>query len=590
MVSVAENRILRAGPLTAEFADGNLRNLRWHGREAIRAISYLVRDENWGNYPVAIEKLDIEEGDDNFSIACDARTRSRSGATLTIRAEISGHADGRLVFDARALTDADFVTNRCGFCILHPIVGVAGSRAIVEHIDGTIEHAHFPDAIDPAQPFLDIRAITHDVALGVTAECRMEGGTFEMEDQRSWTDASFKTYVRPLALPWPYTIAEGSTDHQRITLTLRGEPEGDTASADGPVRLTVGSPLGMAVPAFGLGIRPSDLAATLHHLDALREITPQHLILHFNPLEGHSAEELAGYAKLVDAFPAAATLEFVLPCQASPAEELRAAARLVAASGLQLSALAVCPAPDLKSTPPGSVWPACPPLEAIYTAARTAFPGLRLGGGMFSYFTELNRKRPPVGMLDFITHTTAPLVHAADDRSVLETLEALPYVTRSVRAFAGRMPYRIGPSSIGMRQNPYGAGLNANPDGARITMTEHDPRQKQAFAAAWLVGYAAATVDAGLEMLALGSLTGPLGVLDDRTRFPAFEAVKAISHLSGLQARRVTSSDPSSVLALAGGDTVLVANLTPEPRQVTIGRTTLALAPHGFARHSLETS
>ena len=189
MVSVAENRILRAGPLTAEFADGNLRNLRWHGREAIRAISYLVRDENWGNYPVAIEKLDIEEGDDNFSIACDARTRSRSGATLTIRAEISGHADGRLVFDARALTDADFVTNRCGFCILHPIVGVAGSRAIVEHIDGTIEHAHFPDAIDPAQPFLDIRAITHDVTPGVTAECRMEGGTFEMEDQRNWTDA-----------------------------------------------------------------------------------------------------------------------------------------------------------------------------------------------------------------------------------------------------------------------------------------------------------------------------------------------------------------------------------------------------------------
>ena len=39
--------------------------------------------------------------------------------------------------------------------------------------------------------------------------CRMEGDAFEMEDQRNWIDASYKTYVRPLALPWPYTIATG---------------------------------------------------------------------------------------------------------------------------------------------------------------------------------------------------------------------------------------------------------------------------------------------------------------------------------------------------------------------------------------------
>jgi len=32
-----------------------------------------------------------------------------------------------------------------------------------------------------------------------------------MEDQRNWTDASYKTYVRPLALPWPYTLATGAT-------------------------------------------------------------------------------------------------------------------------------------------------------------------------------------------------------------------------------------------------------------------------------------------------------------------------------------------------------------------------------------------
>ena len=37
----------------------------------------------------------------------------------------------------------------------------------------------------------------------------MEGDAFEMEDQRNWADASFKTYVRPLSKPRPYVIAKG---------------------------------------------------------------------------------------------------------------------------------------------------------------------------------------------------------------------------------------------------------------------------------------------------------------------------------------------------------------------------------------------
>src|SRR3546814_17101246 len=79
---------------------------------------------------------------------------------------------------------------------------------------------------------------------------------------------------------------------------------------------------------------------------------------------------------------------------------------LVRSIGLALDGIAVFPAPDLQSTPPGSAWPACPPFEAVYAAARRAFPGIALGGGMFSYFTELNRKRPPVGLLDFVSHAT----------------------------------------------------------------------------------------------------------------------------------------------------------------------------------------
>ena len=578
---------LTAGALSAEFAGGNLRDIRWHGLEAIRAIAYLVRDENWGNCEIEISDLQIDEQRGGFHLSYRATAQSRSGAIMAIDVSINGSADGHLRFDARATPDSDFMTNRCGFCILHPIVGVAGSPVTVEHVDGTIEQSRFPDMIDPAQPFMAMRAITHIVTEGVTAECRMDGGTFEMEDQRNWTDASYKTYVRPLALPWPYTIGKGQTDHQTITLTLTGQPR-TIARIDptAPVTLEIGPPDG-TVPAFGLGLRPDDLTETHSHIEALNEIAPRHLILYFSPIEGHGAAVLTDYAALLDAYPAAATLEYVLPCRSTPQAELADLAEMVSAAGLTLAALAVSPAPDLKSTPPGSTWPPCPPLDEVYAAARAAFPGIRLGGGMFSYFTELNRKRPHVALLDFITHTTAPLVHAADDRSVMETLEALPFVTRSVRAFAGTMPYRIGPSAIGMRHNPYGAALNANPSGRKMTMVAEDPRQREPFAAAWMVGYAAAVAPAKLEMLALGSLAGPFGVVDGGTRHPAFAAASALSRLSGTVSRRVISSDPARVLALAGGDMLLVANLTPKSVRVDLDGSTLTLPPYGIVEHGI---
>ncbi|RUT95498.1 hypothetical protein EOD10_40930, partial [Mesorhizobium sp. M7A.T.Ca.TU.009.01.3.2] len=148
-------------------------------------------------------------------------------------------------------------------------------------------------------------------------------------------------------------------------------------------------------------------------------------------------------ARLANAHAAATTLECVVVCAGDLDAEMSGVADLVRQAGLKLSAIAVSPSVDRQSTPPGSTWPDCPPLEDVYAAARRAFPDIRLGGGMFSYFTELNRKRVPADQLDFITHCTCPIVHAADDLSIMQSLEALPFITRSARAMIfGAKPYR----------------------------------------------------------------------------------------------------------------------------------------------------
>lgn len=590
---------LRAGALSAELVNGNLRTIRHGGTEVLRAIAYIVRDRDWGTYEPDLTDVTIDQKGDRFSVTYAASCLGPDGSRLGFHATIEGSADGRLVFDVTALPERDFETNRCGFCILHPIAGLAGSPVTVEHTDGSVVETELPDLIDPWQPFKDLRAITHQVRPGVFAECRMKGDTFEMEDQRNWSDASYKTYVRPLPLPWPYVLPARQALRQTISLRITGDASVPASAAPAePVRVELGQ-AGAQLPDIGIMVYPEDVEATLADLPLLRGFGPRQLLFHFDPTRGHGIDALRAHARLAAAYPVSTTLECVVACAGDLNAELSEVADMVRLAGLRLDAIAVSPAVDRQSTPPGSAWPACPPLEDVYAAARRAFPGLRLGGGMFSYFTELNRKRVPAGRLDFITHCTCPLVHAADDLSVMQSLEALPFITRSTRAIFGTKPYRIGPSTIAMRQNPYGGATKDNPQGQRIAMANRDPRHAAQFAAAWTIGYAARVAPAGLEMLTLSSFAGPFGVVAgsgepvaEGSPRPIFQAIKGLCELAGLTHVSATTSDETRVLALAGrsasGETIVwLANLTPNDMRVdasALGQGDLEMPPYAITR------
>ena len=132
----------------------------------------------------------------------------------------------------------------------------------------------------------------------------------------------------------------------------------------------------------------------------------------------------------------------------------------------------------------------------------------------------------------------------------METLEALPHIVRSARAIIGKdKPYRIGPSTIGMRHNPYGSRVMENPENRRITMTDRDPRQTSLFAAAWMIGYAAATAEADLQSLTVSSLTAQLGLarVADSGKlevYPAFHAARALAEMGGNPSPPVSLQPP----------------------------------------------
>ncbi len=271
--------------------------------------------------------------------------------------------------------------------------------------------------------------------------------------------------------------------------------------------------------------------------------------------------------------------------------DLAKIAAAVRAAGVRFAKVAVAPASDLKCTLPGSVWPPCPEAEALYAAAREAFPGVPVGGGMFSYFTELNRKRPPAQALDFVVHTSCPIVHACDDTTAMENLEALPHIVKSTRSFAAGKPYRAGPAAIGARDNPYGATATPNPTGGRVALAGMDPRQRGLLGAAWYLGYFAHMARGGLEAVCLAAPVGEFGVVyarmdypqpwfDDQAShgqarvYPAYHVLRGLAEGAGKPCLETTLSNGSAVQAVAwranGGAVVWLANLTPEVQTVAL--------------------
>jgi hypothetical protein len=224
---------------------------------------------------------------------------------------------------------------------------------------------------------------------------------------------------------------------------------------------------------------------------------------------------------------------------------------------------------------------------------------------MAAYFTELNRKRPPAALLDYVTHTTCPIVHAADDRSVMETIEALAYQIASTRAFMGDLPYRIGPSQIGCRENPYGKSTAPNPGDARVCLSAIDPRQRGLFNAAWTLAYIGACARGGIEAVAVGAPTGAFGhicrragfvqpyfdALDRPAVYPSFHVIAGLAPLAGARLRETeVSRGQIEALAVHDGTKLVLwlANLTEAPVTIDLppghGGSIVALDADGFEK------
>jgi hypothetical protein len=556
---VAERRLLIAGPLSVILEDGNLRTICFAGVELVRAINYLARDSSWGTLKPELSDMVVSENATAFDVGYTGLCTSPQGA-FSYRMHMKGEASGRLTVEAEGIALDDFPTNRTGFVVLHP-AEAAGCPLTIEHSDGRIEETVFPQSISPDQPAFDIASLTHRPAPGVSCTVEMEGDAFEMEDQRNWADASFKTYVRPLSKPRPYIIARGEKDRQRIVVTMDAPIAAKPANTAAAARLVLGPAAGR-MPSMALFLDADDLPSALANTASLG--TAQDVIVRFDADRGHDATTLSQAADLARSIGAHLAIEAVFNA-IDPQAEAAILVGAIRSSGVEPSAVLVSPRREFKTRPSNALPAGERPIAELASALRAAGVKASIGAGTPSFFTEFNRN-PPTGDCDFVFFSVASVVHAADDLSVMETLGAYPSVIASAQKLCPGKPIWLGPCTLGMRHNPYGAAVAANHARVRLPAAADDPRHGALFGAAFATGVAMQAAAAGVDRLILAAPAGRFGLVNETGAPRPLQVVHAeLARAAGAERFATTIDQPGlAAVAFRAGAVIriLVANLT----------------------------
>jgi hypothetical protein len=468
------------GPLGFRF-DGDtgcLRCLRVQGREVLRGIYPAVRDDDWATLLPKAEPVEINSGPDCLRLRLKARVTAAE-MDLAWTAEIEAHARGQLMYRWRGNPLRRSTTHRTGLCVLHP-AEAAGAPCVVEHTDGTREAGWFPTQISPHQPFRDIRAVTQVVGEGCEVVIRMEGEIFEMEDQRNWTDASFKTYGRPLAWPHPYRLEAGAGIEHTVTLEVRGSPppiEGAPAETPSERRWLRRPGIGFTLP----GPIPSPVR------DRVRALRPVHVRVETTPAALATTLEWAGAE--------ARFLECPLMLAIWGAREPLDVSTLPSRSTVHLF--------DGEGNPASR--------EMLAAWHRAGFTSIATG--TLGNFVELNRKRAPAdGAHTRIAFGINAQVHAGDDDSILETLTQHSAVARAAHRIGAGRPVVVAPISLGRRTDSV------------------DPRVRTEFGARWLLESLKQLAEPGcVESVTYFHSHGPAGFVAQAGATPVERLLKMLA-------------------------------------------------------------
>ena len=585
---VAEAEALKCGPLALEFVDGDVRGLTAAGTELVRRIYVTVRDKDWNTITPELSVRKRVVRDDSVLLQLAARHRSQD-LDLSWQGSVELGADGSLTYDLNGRAETSFDYCRIGFCLLFAAEG-AGGRSYRAWTSEGVVSGSLPVLIAPQRvvdgfevPLVPpCGAFELDLPNG-TVRVEIEGDLFEMEDQRNWTDASFKMYCTPLALGYPFTAHAGQAFHQRVRVTTAIRGAGGESDVGETTTIDVAAAAQVSRPAIGIGAssalgRPMNAAeATL--ISALR---PDHLRVDLH-LEADGWADVLTWA-VGDAEALGCPLELAVHVDADNAVETttQLAARLGSIAPARV--LVLDAGNHGKATTPPTL------VAAVRRVLRAAGVTAPIGGGTDGGFAEVNRDRPDCSGMDFVAYALNPQVHMYDDAYVLQNIPTQAITVATSRSFCGDVPIVVSPVTLRPRFNLDAERLeDMDPAPAPGELPASvDPRQMSLFAAAWGLGSMASLIRSGAQSLTFFETVGWRGVAERTTDdlpdgpfqstpgmvFPLYhlwrDLTEGVSDTGCIPVLDSIAGLAALAMSVVGGRRVVLANLWNKSRRVCV--------------------
>lgn len=577
---------LQAGRVTAQFDGTNLRRVRVDGVELAQRIYVAVRDSAWNTIPGSYADVAIESSSDRFRIGFTVHHQYED-IDFTWRGSITGGPDGTIIYALDGIAHADFRYNKIGFNIHHPLHEYVGKayRARAPHgtIDGVLPHLIEPQRVDnngyltAMFPAYDSLSVSLDG--GVEVRFDFEGDLFEMQDHRNWADGNYKTYGTPLAIPIPMEAHSGQVFHQKVTISVVRTlvaPAGEAAE----LHVDLGRPTDCTLPSIGVGMAGHGAPLSAREAQLLRALHLDHVRVDLHLTDPSYSDTLRRGIQTCDAL--GAQLELALFVNDNTDAKVMECAALVTAMHAPVARVLVFQEAATRSPVAGST-----PVRLIRRVRQylaNVAPGVIFAGGTDGFFAELNRDRPEIEALDAVSYSTNPQVHACDDITLVENVEAQAHTVETARSFCGNRPILISPVTLIGRYGPWAAGP-PEPGGLPPQV---DVRQASLFGAGWTVGSLKYLAQSGVASVTYYETTGWLGLIETDAgspmsdRFPSHPGVAfPLYHIFADLAEWKTgylmtlrSSDPLTTegLALQCGTALhlLVTNMTSRHQAVVV--------------------
>ncbi|MCH6256133.1 hypothetical protein MLD52_06205 [Puniceicoccaceae bacterium K14] len=578
MVKEEKARILEVGGLTARFFKGELRSVRLGNSELLNRVYFALRDANWDTIEQRIENIEINTNANFFEVSFESLCQQRE-IDFRWNCRIVGKPDG-IKFSIAGRAYGNFQTNRLGFCVLHPL-SCKGRRLIVTHCDKSMTESRFPYYISAHQPFKNIKAMEW-VIDDTSPYLSFSGDVFEMEDQRNWSDASFKTYCTPLEQPFPVEIRKGTEVHQEIELSVNGAVGKKPWNSDCEARLEV---LDVSSPLPKVGLEANGELLDKCSVERLKSLKLSHLRVEARTHEENWRQMFEERMRQAERLKL--PVELVVFIEEKNVSDFEFLGKRVNTSVTLKSILPI----DVSSKSTSDVY-----IYRIRKYFEMFFPSVPVGGGTNCYFTELNRFGGPFSKADFVAFSLNPQVHSFDDEYLVETNQALPDMVESARHIAGDLPIHISPVTLKPRFNPDATEFISLEDEKRNRL---DKRHTSVFNALWTLGCIKQLAESQVESVTFFQTLGEEGVtMPDRASefvdyvteanevFPVFEILKIWGDFRGGKIVHTRSSSPLEfqglILEKEGRKMAILANYTNELLPVEFAGSSYQVGPMSF--------